>query len=386
MTSPDVRRRIAFVAAVPLSLEVFMAPHVRRLTRVHDITLVANARPEIRDIDASVKFERAPIARRIRMAGDIRALVTLWRLFARGRFDAVISITPKAGLLSMLAGALAGVPVRVHWMTGQVWATRQGLGRRVLKSIDMVMARCATHLLADSASQRDFLVRENVVRAGQVTVLASGSVCGVDTSRFRPDAGRRAAVRRRFALADDAVVALYLGRLSREKGLVELAEAFRTAAAAVPALHLLIVGPDEEGLRSVLEAAMGPAVSSARFGGGTAEPEEIMAAADFFVIPSHREGFGSTVIEAAACGIPSVATRIYGLTDAVDDRAGVLVAVRDVGALAAAMIDLAREPARRLEMGRHARTRAADAFGEAKLTGAFETFIGDALLGVPPRR
>lgn len=370
---------IAFVAAVPLSLSAFIAPHVRAMSRSHRVTLVASGAPDMAGFDDSVAFSAMPIPRNISLVADVKALVGLWRLFRRRGFSAVVSITPKAGLLAMIAGRLARVPVRVHWFTGQVWATRHGAARWLLKGLDRLLARCATHLLADSASQRDFLVREGVVSPDQVTVLGHGSVCGVDTLRFRPDADARASTRRALNLPESAVVALYLGRISRDKGPFELASAFASAAVAAPALHLLIVGPDEGALRSRLESLMQDVLPRVRFVGATDRPEAYMSAADFFVLPSYREGFGSTAIEAAACGLPVIASRIYGLTDAVSEDTGVLVPVADADALAAAMLRMTRDATLREAMGRRARGRAEEQFAEARLTAAFEQFCRAAL-------
>lgn len=378
---PSAARDIAFVAAVPISLSAFIAPHVSTISRRHRVTLVASSAPDMSHFDSAVTFTSVDIPRTIAVAADVKALFALWRLFRRRGFGAVISITPKAGLLTMLAARLARVPVRVHWFTGQVWATRRGLSRFILKTLDRVLARSATHLLADSASQRDFLVRERVVLPLEVTVLGHGSVCGVNTSRFRPDAAARAQIRRELAIPESAVVALYLGRLSADKGLIELGAAFASAAPRAPALHLLIVGPNEGGLRAGLESTMREVLSRVRFEGMTERPEAYMAAADFFVIPSYREGFGSTVIEAAACGLPSIASRIYGLTDAVSEEAGVLVPAGDADALAVAMLDMTLDAHKREDKGARARARVERLFTQSTLTDAFEEFINAALKG-----
>jgi glycosyltransferase involved in cell wall biosynthesis len=132
-----------------------------------------------------------------------------------------------------------------------------------------------------------------------------------------------------------------------------------------------MVGPDEEGLTAAIRAACGAHVSRLRFVGYTGEPQSYMAASDVFVLPSYREGFGSTVIEAAACGLPAIATRIYGLTDAVvDGKTGFLVAPRDPAALAARMRELAEDAGLRLSLGAAARERALRDFSQAALTSA----------------
>lgn len=374
--------RLCIVAAVPITFAAFMAPHVQTLSRKWHVTLVADA--DALEMAAlcgpNVSFERVRISRHISFVRDIAALVALWRLFRRHRFDLVQSITPKAGLLAMMASRLAGVPIRVHWFTGQVWVTRKGAMRWLLKSLDCLLAVSATHLLADSQSQRTFLIEEGVVRGHEVNVLAHGSVNGVDLARFRPNASARTRIRTALGLADDVVMALFVGRFNRDKGVHELAAAFARAAAGCPLLYLVIVGPDEGQLREVAEAILGEARSRAHFVEYTAEPEAYMAAADFLLLPSYREGFGSVVIEAAACGLPAVATRIYGLVDAIaDGESGLLVPVRDVDALTTAMVQLSSDHDGRVEMGRRARLRAERLFAQARLTAALQTFYENIL-------
>lgn len=311
---------------------------------------------------------------------DLYTLMVLWRLFRREKFQVVHSITPKAGLLTMIAGLLAGVPVRIHWFTGQVWATRKGPRRWLLKSLDWVLAICATHLLADSFSQRKFLVREGVVRPTQVTVLGQGSVCGVDMARFQSNPVSCSKIRAGLDIADTAVVALYLGRLSTDKGIKDLALAFLLAAQQRVDLHLLLVGPDEEGMRQVVSQALASVLDRVHFVGMTKEPEAFIAAANFLVLPSYREGFSMSVIEAAACGIPTIGSRIYGLVDViVDEETGLLVSVGDAVGIANAMIRLAVDQDFRHTLGRQALARVKRDFQEKQQTDALLNYYARCL-------
>jgi glycosyltransferase involved in cell wall biosynthesis len=379
--------RVCLVATVPMPLVVFMGPHIRALGRHYDITIVTNGGAGFSNTDSlspllgeRVSYQNLQLAREVSVFADLLALIRLWRLFRREKFQVVHSITPKAGLLTMIAGLLAGVPVRIHWFTGQVWATRKGPGRWLLKTLDRLLAACSTHLLADSPSQSKFLSREGIVRLSQVTVLGKGSVCGVDTARFQPDPVRRSKVRVDLGIADTAVVALYLGRLKSDKGISELASAFLLAAQQHADLHLLLVGPDEEGMQALVMQTLSTVSDRVYFVGFTKEPEAFMAAADFFVLPSHREGFGSSVIEAAACGIPAIGSRIYGLTDAiVDGETGLLVPVGDVVGIADAMIKFAMNRDFRLTLGEQALVRVKQDFKQVVLTDALLDFYATCL-------
>src|SRR5262249_35995128 len=153
---------------------------------------------------------------------DARALALLHRLFQRERFRVVHTVAPKAGLLGMLAAYGARVPVRVHTFQGEVWASRRGPLRSLLRAADQVVEQCATDVLVVSRGEQQFLEREGVLRPRRSTVLGAGSIAGVDTTRFQPNAGLRREVRARLGIGADDFVVLYLGRLGREKGVLHL--------------------------------------------------------------------------------------------------------------------------------------------------------------------
>jgi glycosyltransferase involved in cell wall biosynthesis len=356
----NTKKRICVVVSSPMTLRTLIAPHVTALQERYAVTAVAHlGAGEPRPVGPGADFVSLRIERRIAPLRDLAALVLLARLFRRSRFAAVQSVTPKAGLLAMLAGVLARVPVRVHIFTGQVWATRRGPARWFLRQMDRVIAACATHVLVDSPSQREFLLGEGVVTAGRSRVLGKGSIAGVDAARFKPDPDARGRLRAQFGCREDDVVFLYLGRLNRDKGVLDLAAAFSRVAADGDKTRLLVVGPDEGDLQPAMRAALGAAAPRASFVDYTDRPEHYMTAADVFCLPSYREGFGSVIIEAGACGVPAIGSRIYGVTDAIEDGAsGLLFEPGSVAALADCMSRLARDPALRLGMGERARAKA----------------------------
>ena len=369
------RNKICFITTVPMAVNAFLRVHVERLVDDYDVFVISNYAAEPLPEDVRVTYLNVPLAREISPWADLRTLFTLVGLFRKYRFDVVHSVTPKAGLLGMLAARLAGVPVRVHWFTGQVWVTRQGFGRAVLKSADRLISILASHLLADSPSQRDFLVAEGICLAGAIDVIGDGSICGVDGERFRPDAQARIRIRAEHGIFDDARVVLFLGRLNMDKGLREMAQVMLALDARHPAVHWLIVGPDEGGVVEHIRSVAGSLGERLHFQGFTREPEAYMAAADIFCLPSYREGFGSSVLEAAAAGVPSVASRIYGLTDAVEDGAsGLLVPAADANALGEALNALLVDEVRCQSMGVAARERALLRFSRSRIVEGLRDF------------
>lgn len=379
-----MKHPLVFVATTPFAVNAFLRTHLLALAETQEVTLCVNttAYPLVDDLARAVRVRHIDIARKIAPWQDLRALFQLLRCFREIRPATVHSLTPKAGLLAMLAGWLARVPWRFHTFTGQVWATRTGIGRSLLKGIDRLIALCAHRVFADSASQCRFLEEEGVVRRDGVTVLGQGSVAGVDLARFRPDPVARAAIRAETGVDDAVPVFLFVGRLVRDKGVFDLVEAF----AALNALHgqweLWMVGPDEDGLQTTLQAEGKRLGGRIRWFGPTPTPERYMAAADVFVLPSYREGFGSVIIEAAACGIPSIAYRIDGVIDAiVDGRTGLFVDKGDVRGLSDAMNRLGAESRMRKTLGEAAHLRASSEFSSASVSKAWLDFYLSVLRG-----
>lgn len=323
------------------------------------------------DLQGCAELHPVEIRRKVSVWKDLFALYALWRFYRDRQFDAVFTVTPKGGLLGMVAARWAGIPVRVHCFTGQVWSTRKGPVRHLLKLMDKVIALSATHLLADSASQREFLISENVVSAHGISVLGSGSVSGVDTKRFRPDPIVRERLRKELGIPRDSVCLLYVGRMKREKGILDLLDAFRRLSVEHVGLQLLLVGPDEEKL---LPDNLPKGIHAV---GYTKSVESYMAAADLICLPSYREGFGSVLIEAAAAGLPAVASRIYGITDAVaDGETGFLHQPGDTDDLMVILRPLLESQALRSQMSARARRRALDFFSSSHV----EELLGNHLL------
>jgi glycosyltransferase involved in cell wall biosynthesis len=262
--------------------------------------------------------------------------------------------------------------VRVHTFTGQVWATRKGVGRWLLKKIDRFFASQASFVLVDSGSQRRFLLKEKVIRSENSCVLSNGSISGVNIKRFSFDPAVRRQIRKKMAIQDQDVVFLFIGRLKQDKGVLELGRAFAKLHQTSKNIHLLIVGSDEE---SIQDSAGFKTMEHVYFMGHTRGPEKYMSAADIFCLPSHREGFGSVIIEAACVGIPCVASRIYGITDAVvEGSTGLLHQPGDVDDLECCMKIFLENPDLRRNMGMAARRRAMSEFSEEWVTAALADF------------
>jgi len=347
------RKKVCIVATVPMVLHFFMRKHIEKLSEVYDVTLLVPATQEdvAEFLNENVSFIPFVIERKISVVSDLRSLLSIYRLFTSNKFDCVLSIMPKSGLIAMLGGFFARVPKRIHIFTGQVWSTKIGFSRWFLKSLDVLLSFCATHLLADSFSQRDFLIESGVVKGQKIGVLGKGSISGVDLSRFRPDAQIRRDIRIQLGIPETDFVFLFLGRVSLAKGVLDLVRAFTQVVQVRPNTHLLVVGPDEDGIDTAMLEVLEACQKNYHRVGFTKRPQDYMAASDVFCMPSYREGFGLAVIEASAAGLPALASRIYGLTDAVEEgTTGIFHAPGDSSEIAAGMLELSENSERRQAM------------------------------------
>ncbi|WP_203647617.1 glycosyltransferase [Pseudomonas sp. RtIB026] len=372
------RKKICIVATVPVVLHVFMRAHIKRLSANYDVTLVVpGARHEVEELlGAHVDFIPYAIERKISLKRDVISLYRLWRILMQRRYDCVLSLMPKSGLVAMLAGWLSATRCRVHIFTGQVWFTRRGLGRRFLMFLDRLLAGAATHLLTDSHSQRDFLVESKIVARDKIRVLGKGSISGVDIERFKPDPQRAAQMRSEMNIAENAKVFLFLGRVNTAKGILDLAQAFASLGEGYADAHLLVVGPDDEGIDESLAAILQPCQDRFHRVGFTRTPEHYMAMADVFCMPSYREGFGLAVIEAAAVGVPSMVSRIYGLTDAVEeDVTGLFHEAGDIAQIREVLTRLHGDSVLRDRLALSGLQRARRDFSQDLVVGEMQVFI-----------
>lgn len=370
------RRRICFISTSDYALQNFLRDYVDQLAKGNEVVLVCNddhGIPEPRDgvIYKQLQFRRNPSP-----FHDAIALIRLWWFLIRGRFDMVYTISPKGGLLGAVAAYFARIPLRVHFFTGQVWVTRTGLWRRLLKSFDQLIGRFCSQALIDSPSQKQFLIDENVVTAKKALVLGSGSVAGIDCQRFERSQTVRDSIRSDLGYCDDDIVLLYLGRLNQDKGVLDLARAFTILAPEFGNARLLMVGPDE-GMQSQISQVLSDAnvLDRVLFPGSTTEPEKFFCSGDVFCLPSYREGFGIVVLEAAAAKLPAVASNIYGLSDAVsNNETGLLHEPRNESDIANQIRKLIVDEDLRNRMGNAAAKRAKEEFSSESLLAAFMDF------------
>lgn len=365
------------MVSAPGTAIAFLKAHMQCLKEHFEVHLVANFsnEEEKREFDG-ITCHSIFIVRPISILTDLKAVCQLRKFFKKEQFYAVHSVTPKAGLVNALAAKLTGVKNRIHIYTGQVWATRTGLMRWMLKSLDKLIAKLNTQLLVDGESQRQYLIKNGVLSKTNSSVIADGSISGVDVQRFTFSMDIRMDIRHELKLRDNQIVFVFLGRLNRDKGIGELLSAFDKLVADKKDAFLLLVGTDEEDYdKQVVNYPNIQRGENYCYYGKTSHPECLLHAGDVFVLPTYREGFGSSVIEASCLGLPVICSDTYGVMDAmVDDVTGLRCKVADVDSLLNCMKKLYESPELRKELGFNGHNRVVEKFSGEVINKAWVDF------------
>mgnify|MGYP000630982021 CR=1 FL=1 len=372
--------KIAFVVAAPETISSFLLGYLHALAKQHEVHVVCSldGLDKVRGLASNITVHDIKIHRDPKIWQDLKSLLALYRFFKKQRFDVVHSYTPKAGLLTQISAYFAKIDKRFHTFTGQVWATKTGFARKFLKQLDKITASMATFCLADSPSQQAFLIEEKLLTAANSHVLLEGSVSGVDLSRFSFSDEKRQALRAEHGFTEQDFLFMFVGRLKKDKGVPELIQAFNQLSKTCADkpdnkrknAKLVIIGSDEENLSPLLADNQ-----NIHYLGFKSNVNEYYSFADMLVLPSHREGFGNVIIEAAACHLPSLASNIYGLSDAVKTGvSGYLHPVKDVKAIEQNMMHILSSPEEVATMRQDACERVKNTFDEAHLIKAFIAF------------
>ncbi len=312
--------------------------------------------------DEGIETLAIPIRRQISPVHD---LLSLWRLCAalsRLRPQLTEFSTPKAGLLGNVAAWWCGVPVRVYMLRGLRLETLRGIKQRILLAAERIASACAHHVVCNSESLRAKAVDLGLAPAAKVKLIGDGSSHGVDVERFCPGPDR---MRAQLGIPGPVPVIGFVGRLTRDKGVPELVDAFERMLDRVPSARLLLVGwfdESEDGLSEELRARIDTHPRILRTG-FVQDAAPYYKAMDVMVLPTWREGFPNVVLEAAATGIPVITTLSTGSRDAVvPEVTGLLVPAGYPEAITEAVLRLIRNPDLRHRMGRAARARVIDRY------------------------
>ena len=359
-----MKQKIIRTSTVATSLNTFCRGTLRDLSRLYDVVAVSTPDHELQEIAQreGIRVIGVPMSRPI---APLRDLVSLWRLirvFRRERPTMVHSITPKAGLLSMIAAWICRVPVRLHTFTGLVFPTATGLKKSILILTDRITCACATHIVPEGEGVKADLINYNITRK-PLQVLGYGNIRGIDLNHYRrsPEVMEKALTLRK----PNRFTFVFIGRVVRDKGIDELVEAFSLLHSEHPQTRLILVGRAEDNLDPVSPntrsaIASHPAIEAV---GSQSDVRPWLAASDALVFPSYREGFPNVVIEAGALDLPSIVTDINGSREIiVHGQNGIIVPPRNAQALLQAMTHFVQNPQATQAMALKARQMIASRF------------------------
>ena len=383
-----MKPKIIRACTVPMSV-IFVTGMLPELQKRYEVVLLSSPGQELGEAEEQygVRGIRVPMERHISLGHDFVSLCRLVYVLLREKPVMVHSMTPKAGLLCMIAGWITRVPVRVHTFTGLVFPTTTGLKRKILMLTDSLTCACATYVIPEGEGVKNDLQRNRITKK-PMKVLGYGNVRGIDMVRFdrRPEVMELAGKIRK----DDVFTFIFVGRIVRDKGINELCQAMEMLSGIAP-VRLLLIGSYEDDLDPISQHSKeiidnNPSVEYI----GSKYGDEMLAyyaAADCFVFPSYREGFPNTVIEAGAMGLPSIVTDINGSREIiVQGENGVIVPPKDADALYKAMLDIIRNKPARERMAADARKMIASRFEQGFVRKCLLDFYDEILEPVTCKR
>lgn len=374
--------KIVRSATVSASLNTFCKGVLHDLSAKYEVIALSSPGEDMNIIAdrEGVRTIAVPMERRISLKSDIVSLWRLIKVFHKERPTMVHSMTPKAGLLCMMAAWITRVPVRVHTFTGLVFPTSTGLKRKILMATDWLTCACATHIIPEGEGVKNDLLQNGITKK-PIKVLGYGNVQGVDMNYFsrRPEVMELAQKIRN----ESAFTFVFVGRIVRDKGINELCQAMDMLSGLYP-VRLWLVGAFEDDLdpisqqsRDIIEK------NSSILWVGPQYGDELLAyyaAADCFVFPSYREGFPNTVLEAGAMGLPSIVTDINGSREIIHNgENGVIIPSMDGDALFNAMRDMIRDKGGRERIAGNARQMIASRYEQGFVRKCLYDFYDEIL-------
>lgn len=336
-----MKKKIIRAATVAGSLRLLKG-QLRFLSDHYEVVAIGSGAEQLKQVEEEegVRTVEVPMERKISLWKDVRSLLRLVRLFREERPHIVHSMTPKAGLLCMIAARITGVPIRVHTFTGLLFPTATGIKRRILIATDRITCWCATHIIPEGEGVKKDLIVHGITRK-PIAVVGNGNVNGIDLAFFDPQLYTpdfRSAQRASIGLTNEDFVFVFVGRLVKDKGLNELIAAFRKIEN--PHAKLLLVGRYEPDLDPLETETMEEIKSNPNIVevGWQTDVRPWLSLSDTFILPSYREGFPNVVLQAGAMGLPSIVTDINGSNEIIiDGENGLIIPGRDETALLQAM-------------------------------------------------
>ena len=357
-----MKKKLIRTSTIALSLDVLLKGQLHFLKEHFEVIAVSGKDPHLTTVEnrEGVRTVSVAMQREISLIKDLVSLVKLYLLFKKEKPFIVHSITPKAGLLSMIAAYFAGVPVRMHTFTGLIFPSKEGMMKQLLILMDQLLCRFATHIYPEGQGVKKDLLAFNITKK-PLTIIAKGNVNGIDTTYYTKESieeKKIAALKTTLNITEEDFVFIYVGRLVGDKGINELGAAFSNMTTYYSNAKLLLVGPQEPDL-DPLDAATLAIIKNNKSIIATGYQNDVrpyFSLANALVFPSYREGFPNVVLQAGAMGLPSIVTNINGCNEIIEDQVnGLIIPVKDTLALETAMKRLMEDTSGYRKMQQNAR-------------------------------
>ena len=362
--------KVAHITTIDMSLRYLLLDQLCSIREAgHEVIGISSPGPDVRAIeDAGIRHIAVPMTRKLTPIDDLFSLWRLYRVMKCERFNIVHTHTPKPGLIGQLAARLAGVSIVVNTLHGFYFHNRTPpLWRRFYITMEKIAARCSDMILSQNREDIQTAMRERICPLQKIKYLGNG----INVQRFNPEnISPRDIARTRtdLNLPIASPVVGFVGRQVQEKGMLELMAAARIVREKMPDVRFLFIGPVDTQKADALmpETAQDYGIHDmCHFLGMRQDMPRLYSIMDVFVLPSHREGFPRSPMEASAMRVPCIVTNIRGCREAVEhNRNGVLVPLGDVQALAKAIIELLTDREKALKMGEEGRKIAEERFDE----------------------
>ena len=349
-------KKLIRVTTIPLSLDKLLGEQLRFMNGHFDLTAVAAEEEELKRVARKygVKYFHVEMTRQITPIKDLRAVWKMYRFLRKESPEIIHTHTPKAGLVGMLAGFLAGVPVRAHTVAGLPLLETSGAKRKVLNFVEWFTYRCATHVYPNSFGLKQIILNEKFCNPTKLKVIGKGSSNGIDTEFFNRShisEDARVTLRNELGISEKDFVFIFVGRLVKDKGINELVKAFRELRNSrdftfsnngidLSNVKLLLVGPLEQELDPLSPETIAEIEKNFNIitTGYRDDVRPYFALSDVLVFPSYREGFPNVVLQAGSMELPAIVTDINGCNEIIKDgENGLIVPAKNSDQLLKAM-------------------------------------------------
>ena len=309
---------IIFISNSISTLEIFLDSHIKELyNRGFKISIISKLGSHKSILQKYTKnLHNVNFSRNINILNDFKSLIRLFFILKEKRKSIVISITPKAGFLTALCKIFINFR-KIHYFTGQVWATKKGLYRYFLKFFDKIIMKTSQINICDGASQHSFLNKE-LNNPKNLVVLGSGSIKGVDLKLFKKNLQNKKLFRKKLNIPQNAIVGISISRLNKDKGILDLPNILNPVFKNFSNFYFILIGKDEGSFFDYLKKNI--LTDKFLYFKDTNEPYNYINASDLSLITSYREGFCNFALESSASGVPVVCKDIYGIRDAVINK------------------------------------------------------------------